>query len=88
MTASASSEQIRFIHRDFHSVNVLYDSFEQYNVIDWIHEYVGLIESDVAHCRLNLVLPEFRRRGESFFSILSSDEWIYVRSKVGLEYRF
>lgn len=57
-TAPASSEQIRFIHRDFHPVNVLYDSREKYNVVDWVNACVGPIEADVAHCRLNLTLLE------------------------------
>ncbi|WP_214802810.1 aminoglycoside phosphotransferase family protein [Exiguobacterium sp. ERU656] len=57
-TAPAPSEHIRFIHRDFHPVNVLYDLGEKYNVVDWVSACVGPIEADVAHCRLNLALLE------------------------------
>lgn len=54
----SASQQIRFIHRDFHPVNVLYESAEKYNVVDWINACIGPIEVDVAHCRLNLALLE------------------------------
>ncbi|MCT4779140.1 MULTISPECIES: phosphotransferase family protein [Exiguobacterium] len=64
----AESQQIRFIHRDFHPVNVLYDSVEQYNVVDWINACVGPIEADVAHCRLNLALLESIEIADQFLA--------------------
>ncbi|MCK2158279.1 aminoglycoside phosphotransferase family protein [Exiguobacterium sp. 17-1] len=64
----ATSQQIRFIHRDFHPVNVLYESVEKYNVVDWINACVGPIEADVAHCRLNLALLESMEAADQFLA--------------------
>lgn len=64
----AMSRQIRFIHRDFHPVNVLYGSEQQYNVVDWINACVGPIEADVAHCRLNLALLESLEAADQFLA--------------------
>ncbi|MGX9805850.1 phosphotransferase family protein [Exiguobacterium acetylicum] len=52
------SQSIRFIHRDFHPVNVLYEIDGTCHTIDWINACVGPIEVDLAHCRLNLALLE------------------------------
>lgn len=64
----AESRHIRFIHRDFHPVNVLYESAEKYNVVDWINACVGPVEVDVAHCRLNLALLESLEAAEQFLA--------------------
>jgi hypothetical protein len=48
------SQTIRFIHRDLHPVNVLYEMNKTCHPIDWINACVGPIEVDLAHCRLNL----------------------------------
>ena len=64
----ATSQQVRFIHRDFHPVNVLYESAEKYNVVDWISGCVGPIEADVAHCRLNLALLESVEAADQFLA--------------------
>ena len=64
----AESRHIRFIHRDFHPVNVLYESDEKYNVVDWINACVGPVEVDVAHCRLNLALLESLEAAEQFLA--------------------
>lgn len=80
MTAPASSEQIRFIHRDFHPANVLYDSGEQYNVVDWVNACVGPIEADVAHCRLNLTLLESIEVADRFLAFYQAmSEFTYDR---------
>ncbi|MGI1805881.1 phosphotransferase family protein [Exiguobacterium sp. TDN 0502] len=52
------SQSIRFIHRDFHPVNVLYELDGTCHTIDWVNACVGPIEVDLAHCRLNLALLE------------------------------
>ena len=52
------SQHIRFIHRDFHPVNVLYEIDETCHTIDWVNACIGPVEVDLAHCRLNLALLE------------------------------
>src|SRR4051812_6280330 len=45
------------VHRDFHPLNVLFDTGPTpavTGVVDWIEARRGPVESDVAHCRMNL----------------------------------
>ena len=44
----------RFIHRDFHPVNLLFAGETLSGVVDWPNACVGPAGVDVAHCRLNL----------------------------------
>ncbi|KOP30714.1 aminoglycoside phosphotransferase [Exiguobacterium sp. BMC-KP] len=60
------SQSIRFIHRDFHPVNVLYEIDGTCHTIDWINACVGPIEVDIAHCRLNLALLESVEMADHF----------------------
>jgi aminoglycoside phosphotransferase (APT) family kinase protein len=49
-------EPPRFLHRDYHPVNVLWDNGTVSGVVDWVNACVGPPSSDIAHCRLNLAL--------------------------------
>jgi aminoglycoside phosphotransferase (APT) family kinase protein len=44
----------RFVHRDFHSGNVLWRGGRVTGVVDWIEACVGPAAVDAAHCRVNL----------------------------------
>ena len=44
----------RFIHRDFHPVNVLWLGGHISGVVDWVNACQGPVGADVAHCRVNL----------------------------------
>ncbi len=46
----------RFIHRDYHPVNVLWENGRISGIVDWINACMGPVGIDVAHCRLNLAL--------------------------------
>ena len=46
----------RFIHRDYHPVNVLWTGERISGVVDWINACMGPVGIDLAHCRLNLAL--------------------------------
>ena len=46
----------RFIHRDYHPLNVLWDGASVSGVIDWANVCVGPIEVDVSRCRVNIAL--------------------------------
>ncbi|ULH14657.1 aminoglycoside phosphotransferase family protein [Deinococcus sp. KNUC1210] len=44
----------RFIHRDYHPVNVLWEQGHISGVVDWVNACVGPAGIDVGHCRVNL----------------------------------
>ena len=44
----------RFIHRDFHPVNVLWLGGHISGVVDWVNACLGPVGVDVGHCRVNL----------------------------------
>ncbi len=48
----------RFIHRDYHPLNVLWDGEEVSGTVDWVNGCVGPIESDVASCRINIAVSD------------------------------
>ncbi len=45
----------RFIHRDYHPGNILWQRGRITGVVDWISAAAGPPEIDIAHCRVNLV---------------------------------
>lgn len=49
-------EPERFLHRDYHPTNVLWDGGTITGVVDWVNACMGPASSDIAHCRLNLAL--------------------------------
>lgn len=48
----------RFIHRDYHPLNVLWDGDEVTGTVDWVNGCIGPIESDVASCRINIAVSD------------------------------
>lgn len=48
----------RFIHRDYHPLNVLWDGDEVSGTVDWVNGCIGPIESDVASCRVNIAVSD------------------------------
>ncbi len=46
----------RFIHRDYHPLNVVWNGPTVSGVIDWANACVGPIEVDISRCRLNVAL--------------------------------
>ncbi|MEM7288486.1 MAG: aminoglycoside phosphotransferase family protein [Actinomycetota bacterium] len=51
-------DRLRFIHRDFHPLNVLWDGATVSGTVDWVNGCIGPIESDVASCRLNIAVGD------------------------------
>jgi Ser/Thr protein kinase RdoA (MazF antagonist) len=45
---------VRFIHRDHHQANVLWDGGRVSGVVDWVNACRGPASFDLAHCRWNL----------------------------------
>lgn len=45
----------RFIHRDFHPGNVLWQRSRATGVVDWVNGCAGPWGCDIAHCRTNLI---------------------------------
>jgi aminoglycoside phosphotransferase (APT) family kinase protein len=50
----APETPIRFIHRDYHPVNVLWQRGRLTGVVDWVNSCLGPAGVDVAWCRHNL----------------------------------
>lgn len=48
----------RFIHRDLHKLNTLWDGDRAVGLVDWVNGCLGPIESDIACSRMNIVLAE------------------------------
>jgi aminoglycoside phosphotransferase (APT) family kinase protein len=48
----------RFIHRDFHPLNVLWSEGSVSGIVDWLHACIGRIEHDLAACRVNIALTD------------------------------
>ncbi|UQZ87606.1 homoserine kinase [Paenibacillus konkukensis] len=44
----------RFIHRDYHPANILWDNGAVSGIVDWVNGCVGPAGIDVGHCRVNL----------------------------------
>jgi aminoglycoside phosphotransferase (APT) family kinase protein len=51
---AASGGERRFIHRDFHPGNVLWQDRRVSGLVDWVNASVGCPWADVGHCRVNL----------------------------------
>ena len=45
---------LRFIHRDYHPANVLWQGSQVSGVVDWVNACVGPAGADVGHCMVNL----------------------------------
>jgi hypothetical protein len=54
--AGVLGSSARFIHRDYHPLNVLWDGPAVSGVIDWANACVGPIEVDISRCRVNVAL--------------------------------
>lgn len=46
--------EMRFIHRDYHPANVLWEGGKVSGVVDWVNACRGPVGIDVGHCRVNL----------------------------------
>jgi aminoglycoside phosphotransferase (APT) family kinase protein len=51
---AASGGERRFIHRDYHPGNVLWDLEAVSGLIDWVNASIGSPWADVGHCRVNI----------------------------------
>jgi len=58
----------RFIHRDFHPTNVLWQGQTISGIVDWVNACRGPAAVDVAHCRLNLALLYGQRAADRFLN--------------------
>ncbi|HEY1519617.1 MAG TPA: aminoglycoside phosphotransferase family protein [Solirubrobacteraceae bacterium] len=51
---AASGGERRFIHRDYHPGNVLWQRGDVSGLIDWVNASIGSPWADVGHCRVNI----------------------------------
>ena len=45
-----------FLHRDFHTLNVLWSADRVSGIVDWVHACRGPIAFDLSRCRMNIAL--------------------------------
>lgn len=62
----APEQEARFLHRDFHPVNVLWQRDTPSGVVDWVNACRGPAGVDIAHCRMNLAMMYGQRRADEF----------------------
>ena len=62
----------RFIHRDYHPMNVLWSRGRLSGVVDWTNASVGPPGNDVAWCRQNLVASHGLKAAERFRELYES----------------
>lgn len=62
----------RFIHRDYHPGNILWQRGRLSGVIDWINAAAGPPGIDIAHCRVNLVRLHGIRVADRFLAEYAS----------------
>src|SRR5699024_10262619 len=58
--------EVRFIHRDFHLNNMLWDKGTISGVVDWINSCMGPKYIDIAHCRWNLAMTHSVQEADIF----------------------
>ncbi|MEK4299913.1 aminoglycoside phosphotransferase family protein [Oceanobacillus sp. FSL W8-0428] len=58
----------KFIHRDFHPVNVLWKNNEVSGVVDWANGCLGHAGIDIGHCRWNLAMLYSVEAADAFLS--------------------
>ena len=56
----------RFIHRDFHAANILWQGGSISGIVDWVNACRGPAGVDVGHCRRNLALLHGVNTAEDF----------------------
>ncbi|WP_425147235.1 phosphotransferase family protein [Deinococcus sp.] len=70
----------RFIHRDYHPANVLWQGGRLSGVVDWVNACRGPAGADVGHCRVNLA---------QLFGTLAADEFLSAyRRQAGMAFEY
>jgi Ser/Thr protein kinase RdoA (MazF antagonist) len=77
-TARSPDYEPRFVHRDYHPVNVLWEQGRICGVVDWINACMGPQGIDVAHCRLNLAIMYGIEAADAFLDAYASGRPGYV----------
>ena len=62
----------RFIHRVFHTLNVLWDGNRVSGVVDWVHAGRGPVDYDIASCRVNIALTAGLDAADQFTAALGT----------------
>jgi aminoglycoside phosphotransferase (APT) family kinase protein len=70
----------RFIHRDYHPFNVLWQGSHLSGIVDWVNACRGPAQIDIAHCRSNLF---------SMYGVEAADKFLaYYQSLVGTSFTY
>jgi aminoglycoside phosphotransferase (APT) family kinase protein len=66
---AASGGERRFIHRDYHPGNVLWDLGAVTGLIDWVNASIGSPWADVGHCRVNIASEQGQDAADRFLEL-------------------
>ncbi|WP_164515142.1 phosphotransferase family protein [Paenibacillus lentus] len=72
----------RFIHRDYHPGNVLWERGRVSGIVDWVNACLGPPGIDVGHCRVNLVQLHGLEAADHFLDLYFD----HVQGEQGIEY--
>lgn len=60
---------MRFIHRDFHPTNIVWQDGQVSGIVDWVNACRGPAGIDVGHCRVNLALLHGVEMADAFLAV-------------------
>jgi aminoglycoside phosphotransferase (APT) family kinase protein len=69
---AASGGERRFIHRDYHPGNVLWNLGAVTGLIDWVNASIGSPWADVGHCRVNIASELGQDAADRFLELYRS----------------
>ncbi|WP_234404955.1 phosphotransferase family protein [Paenibacillus bouchesdurhonensis] len=72
----------RFIHRDYHPANVLWERGQVSGVVDWVNACLGPPGIDVGHCRVNVVQLHGQEAADHFLDLY----YDHMQGERGIEY--
>lgn len=72
----------RFIHRDYHPTNVLWERGQVSGIVDWVNACSGPAGIDVGHCRVNLVQLHGLQAADQFLDAYFNG----MQGEQGIEY--
>jgi aminoglycoside phosphotransferase (APT) family kinase protein len=63
------ADERRFVHRDYHPGNVLWERGRVTGIVDWVNASIGSPWADVGHCRVNIASELGQRAANRFLDL-------------------
>ena len=68
-SGESAGEDRRFVHRDYHPGNVLWEGGRMTGIVDWVNASIGSPWADVGHCRVNIASELGQEAADRFLAI-------------------